>query len=88
MIRLLDVTVRFPFRVRDGFRDVVRVRKRAKVPMISFLDASKTIKRHKSRDNMAIDLVLSALEAELFVSKLLQKNCSMPLYGHTYVLLR
>ena len=59
MLCVLDVTVRVRVRVRDGFRDVVRVRKRAKVPMISFLDASKTIKRHKSRDNMAIDLVLS-----------------------------
>ena len=42
MLCVLDVTVRV--RVREGFRDVVRVRKRAKVPMISFLDASKTIK--------------------------------------------
>ena len=55
MIRLLDVTVRVG--VMDGFKDVVRVRKTAKVPMISFLDASKTIKRerHKSRDNTAGD---------------------------------
>ena len=39
-----DVTVR----VRDGFRDVVRVRKRSKVPMISFLEAS-TFKDDKSK---------------------------------------
>ena len=50
-------------KIRDGFRDVVRVRKRAMVPIISFLEASKTIKREQSRDDMVIDLVLSQPDA-------------------------
>ena len=53
-----DVTARV--RARDGFREVVRVRERAKAPMLSFLKASKTIKRQKSRESMAIDLVVSS----------------------------